>query len=55
MVVGDKSYQLNLSRLAFSFKGSIGMEYLQGVGANRIKELSEHSKAIADEIKASGK
>lgn len=54
MVVGDKSYQLSLSRLAFSFRGAIGMEYLQGVGVDRVKELSEHAKAIAEELKNSG-
>lgn len=54
MVVGDKDYQLSLSRLAFSFKGSISMEYLQGVGMWRIQELVEHSNTIAEEIKADG-
>jgi len=55
MVLGDKSYQLNLSRLAFSFQGAISMEYLQNATIKRTRELSEHSKIIADEVKASGK
>ena len=54
MVIGDRGYQLNLSRLAFSFKGAISMEYLQSVGADRVKELTEHSKVIAEELKNSG-
>ncbi len=54
MIVGDVSYQLTLSRLAFSFRGALGMEYLQDVGADRVRELTEHSKAIAEELKASG-
>jgi hypothetical protein len=54
MVVGDKDYQLNLSRLAFSFKGAISMEYLQSVGIRRIQELTEHSKVIAEELKKDG-
>lgn len=55
MVVGDGGYQLNLSRLAFSFKGALHMEYLQSVGADRIRELSEHAKAIAEELKNNGR
>lgn len=54
MVVGDPAYQLNLSRLAFNFKGSIQMEYLQDVGVARVKQLTEHSKAIAEDLKQNG-
>ena len=54
MILGDKSYQLKLSRLAFSYQGAISMEYLQSVGYRRINELSEHSKVIAEDIKNSG-
>ena len=54
MVVGDKDYQLSISRLAVSFRGALSMEYLQGAGMWRIQELNEHSKTIAEEIKADG-
>lgn len=54
MLVGDKGYQLGLSRLAYSFNGSISMEYLQSVGAPRIQELNEHSNIIAGELKQNG-
>lgn len=54
MVVGDNSYQLNLSRIAFAFRGAVGMDYLQNAGVRRVKELTEHSKTIAEEIKANG-
>jgi len=30
------------------------MEYLQNAGVDRIRELSEHSKILADEMKANG-
>lgn len=55
MVVGSDGYQLKLSKLAFSFGGGISMDYLQSAGAGRIKELSDHSKIIAEEIESRGK
>lgn len=51
MVVGDPNYQLNLSRLAFSFKGSVSIEYLESVGPGRIHELGKHLKIIGEELK----
>jgi hypothetical protein len=54
MVVGDRDYQLSLSRLAFSFQGAVGMEYLQSAGVHRIQELGKHAGLIAEEIKAGG-
>lgn len=50
IVVGDKNYQLNISRLAYSFQGGLDMRYLQECTVDRIKELSGHSKTIANEI-----
>jgi len=54
MVLGDKNFQLNVSRLAFCFQGAISMEYLQNVSVKRIRELTDHSKVIANEVKAGG-
>ena len=54
MVVGDKGYQLNLTRLAFSFNGSISMDYLQDVGVQRIQELSKHANVLREELKKNG-
>lgn len=54
MVVGDKDYQLNLSRLAFCFQGAVSMEYLQNVSVKRVRQLTDHSKVIANEVKTGG-
>lgn len=54
MVVGDHNYRLNLSRLAFSFRGAIRMEYLESASVARIQELTEHAKVIAEELKDGG-
>jgi len=55
MVLGDKGYQLNLSRLAFSFQGALSMEYLENCSVNRIRELTKHSQVIAEEVRISGR
>lgn len=54
MVVGDAGYQLNLSRLAFNFKGALRMEYLENASVARIRELTKHVEIIAEELKANG-
>lgn len=54
MVVGDPSYQLNLSRIAFNFKGAANFEYLEAASVERVQQLSKHLKAIAEELKTSG-
>lgn len=53
-MISDGDYQLNLSRLAFNFKGAVGMEYLQCADTARIRELIRHVKAISGELKADG-
>ncbi len=54
MVVGDNSYQLGLSRIAFAFRGGVGIDYLQNASIARVQELAGHSKTIAGELKANG-
>ena len=55
MVVGGADYQLNLSRLAYSFQGAISMEYLQNAAVERIQELNKHASAIREELNQHGK
>jgi hypothetical protein len=54
MVIGDKSYQLNLSRIAVSYQGAISMDYLDNAPCSRIKQLSEHITIISKELKNNG-
>jgi len=51
MVIGSHDHQYRLSRLAYSFNGGLGMRYLQEQGINRIKELEDHSRKLAEEVK----
>ena len=51
MVVGGADYQLNLSRLAYSFQGAVSMDYLQGATVERVQELNKHAGTIREEIK----
>jgi hypothetical protein len=50
MVVGNTRYQLQLSRLAYSFRGAIGMDYLQDQQYSRIQELTDHAAEIAEDL-----
>jgi len=50
IVVGDEGYQLKLSKLAYSFRGALSMEYLQDQGFYRIVDLSSHADVIAQEL-----
>ena len=50
IVVGDKSYQLKLSKLAYSFRGALSMQYLQDQGYGRILDLTDHAEQIAKEL-----
>lgn len=54
MVLGARDYQLQLSRLAFSFRGAVSMDYLQNATIARVQELNRHARTIADELKAHG-
>lgn len=51
MVVGDSGYQYRLSRLAYAFKGSVSMEYIQACDCRRISELTDHANRIAEDLK----
>lgn len=54
MVVGDGVYQLNLSRLAFNFRGALSMDYLQCATIARIRELTGHVQTISKELESNG-
>ena len=54
MIAGDRSYRLNMSRIAAAFRGGVSLDYLEAASVHRVRELSEHTKAIAEEIKANG-
>lgn len=49
-MVGDKDYQLKISKLAYSFRGALSMEYLQDQGFSRIVDLTDHANVIAQEL-----
>lgn len=51
MVIGGDGYQYRLSRLSYSFRGGLGMEYLENQSIHRIKELEDHSRKLAEEVK----
>ena len=50
IVIGDRNYQLNLSRLAYFFKGAVSMDSLQDASTHRVRELVNHSKVISEEL-----
>jgi len=49
-VLGGKDYQLGISKLAYSFRGALSMEYLQDQPLSRIVELNKHADQIAKDI-----
>jgi len=49
-VVGDEGYQLKLSKLAYSFRGALSIDYLQDQGYSRVFDLSDHANQIAQEL-----
>lgn len=51
IVVGGDDYQYRLSRLAYSFRGALSMDYIQTQGFKRINQLTEHANKMADELK----
>lgn len=51
MIVGNKGYMLSLSRLAFSFRGAVSIEYLENAPVARIRELNAHLTKLSEEIK----
>jgi len=52
--VGAPAYRLTLSRLAYFFRGSVSMEYLERAPTRRIDELLKHNNAIIEDLNRNG-
>lgn len=43
---------LELSYIAYAFKGGISIDYLEGAPVWRVRELGKHAEKIAAELKS---